>query len=85
MFIVWIITNLRNKERKGREKVRANKILAKVDESFEHFFYPRNFKIKSFYCFLYLRLVAVASSLLSSASAAYAGPLQLFQDDGKHF
>lgn len=39
MFIVWIITNLKNKKEKGKEskKVRANKMLAKVDESFENF------------------------------------------------
>lgn len=53
MFIVWIITNLKNKEKrkKAGEKVRANTILAKVDESF---FDSRNFKIKSFLLFFVL-------------------------------
>lgn len=73
MFMVWIISNLKKKESKS---LRANKILAKVDESFALV----TLKLNPFYCFSYFKVVAV----LSFASAAYACPLRCSQDDSKH-
>lgn len=94
MFIVWIITNLKNKRKAERERnVSTNKILAKVDESFERF--SRNFKIKSFLLFfvlwLLLHFAVDAGSLCYTQKKrernerAERKRKSVFQDEGKHF
>lgn len=72
MFIVRIITNLKNK------KGRRSKQDFEVDGSLEFLWLSRNFKIKSFYCFLHSSLAFAALEKEKSSLEIKANTLALF-------